>query len=130
VSEQFELIKLLNILYNADADPAFHSTTGPDAVPASINNADPDPRSCKKFFLVSRSEGRGTLVTEECSILDGKKPPLPMQTGKREIKLFLGTCLEAHQSELIPLRSEIFFFFSLSLHPSEALISEAKQTRN
>ncbi len=42
----FEPLKLLNLDFNADPDPAFHSNADPD--PASKNNADPDPESCVK----------------------------------------------------------------------------------
>jgi hypothetical protein len=44
---QFQLIKLLKFVFNGDPDPEFHSNTDPDAVPASKNIADPDPRSCQ-----------------------------------------------------------------------------------
>jgi hypothetical protein len=46
---QYKLLKLLNFVFKADPDPAFHSNTGPDAVLASKNNTDPE-------FLLSKPE--------------------------------------------------------------------------
>jgi hypothetical protein len=37
-------VKLLNLSFNADPDPAFYSNVDPDPGPASKANADPDPQ--------------------------------------------------------------------------------------
>ncbi len=40
----FKPLKLLNVVFNADPYPAFHSNADPD--PGSQINADPDPQPC------------------------------------------------------------------------------------
>ena len=59
---QFQLIKLLKFVFNGDPDPAFHSNTDPDAVPASKNNADPDPRSCRDRFYHDKDDKSFTVA--------------------------------------------------------------------
>jgi hypothetical protein len=44
----FKPIELLNVVFNADPDPTFHSNADPDPANADPDpaNADPDPQPC------------------------------------------------------------------------------------